>query len=58
VLGDAGNELGTLARLTLQRAQAQWHELGAHPGLVRRAHRPAHGRDKPAVRTAATLPGI
>ena len=30
VLEDAGNELGTLARLTLQRAQAQWHELDAH----------------------------
>ena len=30
VLEDASNELGTLARLTLQRAQSQWHELDAH----------------------------
>ena len=30
VLEDASNELGTLARLTLQRAQAQWHELDEH----------------------------
>ena len=30
VLEDAGNELGTLARLTLQRAQAQWRELDEH----------------------------
>ena len=30
VLEDASNELGALARLTLQRAQAQWHELDEH----------------------------
>jgi hypothetical protein len=30
VLEDAGNELGALARLTLQRAQVQWHELDEH----------------------------
>lgn len=30
VLEDATNELGTLARLTLQRAQSQWHELDEH----------------------------
>ena len=30
VLEDASNELGTLARLALQRAQAQWRELDAH----------------------------
>ena len=30
MLEDASNELGTLARLTLQRAQSQWHELDAH----------------------------
>jgi transposase len=29
-LADATNELGTLARLTFQRAQAQWRELAAH----------------------------
>ena len=30
LLEDAINELGALARLTLQRAQAQWHELDEH----------------------------
>ena len=30
VLEDATNELGTLARLTLQRAQGQWRELDEH----------------------------
>ena len=30
VLEDASNELGSLARLTLQRAQAQWRELDEH----------------------------
>ena len=30
VLEDAGNELGGLARLALQRAQQQWQELDAH----------------------------
>jgi transposase len=30
VLEDASNELGTLARLTLQRAQSQWPELDEH----------------------------
>src|SRR4030095_12741915 len=30
VIEDASNELGTLARLALQRAWAQWQELNAH----------------------------
>jgi transposase len=30
VIEDASNELGALARLALQRAQAQWEELDAH----------------------------
>ncbi len=30
VLEDATNELGALAGLTLQRAQAQWRELDEH----------------------------
>ena len=30
VLEDASNEMGTLARLTLQRAHAQWRELDEH----------------------------
>ncbi|UUZ70936.1 IS110 family transposase [Polaromonas sp. P1(28)-8] len=30
VIEDASNELGTLARLALQRAQEQWQELDAH----------------------------
>ncbi len=57
VLEDASNELDALARLTLQRAQAQWHELDAHIGLVRRAHRRAR-QDNEAVKAAATLMGI
>ena len=30
VLEDASNEMNHLARVTLQRAQAQWRELDAH----------------------------
>ena len=57
VLEDASNELGTLARLTLQRAQAQWHELDAHLAWCDERIA-AHGHDNPAVKTAATLLGI
>ena len=57
VLEDAGNELGTLARLTLQRAQSQWHELDAH--LAWCDERIAvHGQHNEAVKTAASLLGI
>ena len=40
-LEDASNEMNALARLVVHQAQAQWHELGAHPRLVRRTHRRA-----------------
>lgn len=57
MLEDAGNELGTLARLTLQRAQTQWHELDAH--LVWCDERiAAHAKANPAVKAAAALMGI
>jgi transposase len=57
VLEDAGNELGALARLTLQRAQAQWHELDEH--LTWCDERiAAHAKDNAAVKAAATLLGI
>ena len=57
MLEDAGNELGTLARLTLQRAQTQWHELDAHLSWCddRIA---AHAKTNVAVKAAATLLGI
>jgi transposase len=57
VLEDASNELGSLARLTLQRAQAQWHELDAHLGWCDERIA-AHGQSNPAVKAAATLVGI
>ena len=42
VLEDASNELGTLARLTLQRAQSQWHELEpTEPGATSASPRTA-----------------
>ena len=57
VLEDAGNELGALARLTLQRAHSQWHELDAH--LAWCDERIAvHAKTNPAVKVAATLLGI
>jgi transposase len=57
VLEDAGNELGTLARLTLQRAQSQWHELDAHLAWCDERIA-AHGQHNAAVKTAASLLGI
>jgi transposase len=57
VLEDAGNELGTLARLTLQRAQAQWHELDEHLAWCDQRIA-AHARDNDAVKAAATLMGV
>ena len=57
VLEDAGNELGTLARLTLQRAQSQWHELDAHLAWCDERIA-AHAKDNEAVKAAATLLGI
>ncbi len=57
VLEDASNELGTLARLTLQRAQSQWHELDAHLAWCDERIT-AHAKDNAAVKAAATLLGI
>jgi transposase len=57
VLEDAGNELGTLARLTLQRAQSQWHELDAHLAWCDERIA-AHAKGNDAVKAAATLHGV
>jgi transposase len=57
MLEDAGNELGTLARLTLQRAQSQWHELDAHLAWCDERIA-AHAKNNDAVKAAATLLGI
>ena len=57
VLEDASNELGTLARLTLQRAQAQWRELDEHLAWCDERIA-AHARTNPAVKAAATLLGV
>jgi transposase len=57
VLEDASNELGTLARLTLQRAQSQWHELDAHLAWCDERIG-AHANDNAAVKAAATLLGV
>lgn len=57
VLEDASNELGTLARLTLQRAAAQWRELDDHIAWCDQRIA-AHARDNPAVQAAAMLLGV
>jgi transposase len=57
VLEDADNELGTLARLTLQRAQVQWHELDAHLAWCDERIA-AHAKTNPAVKVAASLLGV
>ena len=57
LLEDATNELGALARLTLQRAQAQWHELDEHLAWCDERI-DAHAKDNADVKTAATLLGI
>lgn len=57
VLEDASNELGTLARLALQRAAEHWRELDQH--LAWCDQRIAqHHRDDPEVRRAAGVIGI
>ena len=57
VLEDAANEMNALARLVLQRAQAQWRELDAHIAWCdERIAVHASGND--AVKKAATLLGI
>jgi transposase len=57
VLEDASNELGTLARLTLQHAQTQWHELDAHLAWCDERIA-AHARTNPAVKAACSLLGV
>ena len=57
VLEDASNGLGTLARLTLQRAQSQWHELDEHLAWCDERIA-AHAKGNDTVRAAATLLGI
>ena len=57
VLEDAANEMNTLARLVVQRAQAQWRELDEHIAWCDQRIA-AHRRDNEAVGKAATLLGI
>jgi transposase len=57
VLEDADNELGTLARLALQRAQVQWRELDEHLAWCDERI-DAHRRSNPEVQHAATLIGV
>ena len=57
VLEDASNEMNTLARLVLQRAQSQWRELDAHIVWCDECIA-AHAKDNPDVKKAATLMGI
>jgi transposase len=57
VLEDASNEMNALARVVLQRAHAQWHELDAHIAWCDQRIA-AHAKDNPDVSKAATLMGI
>ena len=57
VLEDASNEMNTLARLVLQRAQSQWREIDAHMAWCDERIA-AHARDNPAVKKATMLMGI
>ena len=57
VLEDASNEMNTLARLVLQRAQTHWGELDAHIAWCDERVA-AHAKDNAAVKKAATLIGI
>ncbi len=57
VLEDASNEMNNLARLVLQRAQAQWRELDAHIAWCDQRIA-AHAKDNDAVKKAATLLGV
>ena len=57
VIEDASNEMGTLARLTLQRAHAQWRELDEH--LAWCDERIAeHARINEQVKKGTTLLGV
>jgi len=57
VLEDAGNEIGGIARLALQRAQQHWQELDEHLawGDKRIGH---HVKGDPQAKAAAKLHGI
>jgi transposase len=57
VLDDGGNDMNTLVRLVLQRAQSQWCELDQHLAWCDERIA-AHAKDNPAVKKAATLMGI
>ena len=57
VLEDASNEMNTLARLVLQRLQAQWREIDVHIAWCDQRIA-AHGKDNDAVKKAAELIGI
>jgi transposase len=57
VIEDAANEMGTLARLSLQRAQAQWRELDEHLAWCDERIA-AHRKDNDAVKTCASLIGV
>lgn len=57
VLEDASNELGGLARLALQRAQAQWAELDAHMKWCDERIA-AHAKANEQVRQAEQLAGV
>ena len=56
-LEDATNEMNLLARLVIQRAQAQWRELDEHIAWCDERIK-QHARDNPQVRAAAQLIGI
>lgn len=57
VIEDATNELGGLARLALQRAQAQWQELDAHMKWCDERIA-AHAKANEQVRQAEQLAGV
>lgn len=57
LLEDASNELGTLARLAIQRAQQQWRELDEHLAWCDERIA-AHHAANADVRRAAALQGI
>jgi len=57
VLEDGANEMNTLARLVVQRAQLQWIEIDCHIAWCDQRIA-AHERANPAVKKAATLIGI
>ena len=57
ILEDAGNELNGLARVTLQRAQAQWRELDEHLAWCDE-RLAAHERANDDVKRAGQLMGV